>query len=79
MSQSTSPQTAPRGRHTIDAPTKMLGALLSLILAALNPVLKPLYDAFYRSFLVVRAPPCRFPEGTAKSLNLESSDRPLPD
>ena len=45
----------------------MLGALFSLILAALNPVLKPLYDVFYRSFLVVRAPSCRFPEGTAES------------
>lgn len=79
MSHSVSPQTAPRRCHIIDAPTKMLGALLSLILAALNPVLKPLYDAFYRSFLVVRAPSCRFPEGTAESLNLESSDRPSPD
>ena len=28
-------------------------AMLGLVLAALNPVLKPLYDAFYRVFLMV--------------------------
>ena len=35
--------------------------MLGLVLAALNPVLKPLYDAFYRVFLMVRSRPGRSP------------------
>ena len=36
-------------------------AMLGLVLAALNPVLKPLYDAFYRVFLMVRSRPRPIP------------------
>ena len=35
--------------------------MLGLVLTALNPVLKPLYDAFYRVFLMVRSRPRPIP------------------